>query len=102
MRSNAVYSKKIILSYILNYLKHFLDHAIYKYFNVRNGKSIAERNIKCESVDIPASAGTYNFPYKSLSCREMDVLACVIGRCSNKETANLLDISYKTVEAHIH
>jgi DNA-binding CsgD family transcriptional regulator/GTPase SAR1 family protein len=32
----------------------------------------------------------------------MDVLACVIGRCSNKETANLLDISYKTVEAHIH
>ncbi|MDR1235539.1 MAG: LuxR C-terminal-related transcriptional regulator [Holosporaceae bacterium] len=38
---------------------------------------------------------------KSLSCRELDVLACIVGRCSNKEIANLLNISPKTVETHV-
>ncbi|MDR0968648.1 MAG: LuxR C-terminal-related transcriptional regulator, partial [Holosporaceae bacterium] len=38
---------------------------------------------------------------KSLSNRELDVLACVAARCSNKETAKLLNISPRTAETHV-
>jgi DNA-binding CsgD family transcriptional regulator/predicted negative regulator of RcsB-dependent stress response len=102
MESNTICKIEIVSRYILNYLKYFLNQLIYKCFNVRNGKSSTERDIKHESADIPASVNIFNSPYKSLSCRELDVLACITGRCSNKEIANLLNISYKTVEAHVH
>ncbi|MDR3157093.1 MAG: LuxR C-terminal-related transcriptional regulator [Lactobacillales bacterium] len=107
MGSNTICTKKIIQSYISNYsnyLKHFLDQLIHKYFKARSEKSATERNVEYESLNIPINAGgsVHGFSYKSLSCRELDVLACIIGRCSNKEIANLLNISYKTVEAHVH
>ncbi|MDR1235368.1 MAG: helix-turn-helix transcriptional regulator [Holosporaceae bacterium] len=39
---------------------------------------------------------------KTLSHRELDVLSCAVKRYSNKQTASLLNLSYRTVETYIH
>jgi FixJ family two-component response regulator len=38
--------------------------------------------------------------FRSLTSRENDVLECIVEGCTNKETADRLNISLKTVEAH--
>jgi DNA-binding NarL/FixJ family response regulator len=40
-------------------------------------------------------------PYRPLSDREMEVLNCVVHGMSNKEIANVLQISHQTVKNHV-
>jgi two-component system, NarL family, response regulator DegU len=40
-------------------------------------------------------------PYRPLSDREMEVLNCVVHGMSNKEIANMLQISHQTVKNHV-
>lgn len=40
-------------------------------------------------------------PYRPLSDREMEVLNCVVHGMSNKEIANMLEISHQTVKNHV-
>jgi DNA-binding CsgD family transcriptional regulator/GTPase SAR1 family protein len=104
MGNDIICKRKIISVWVLKYLKHFFDWLIYGYLRIWSEKSAIKQDIEYEFLGISANVNgsISSFPYKSLSCRELDVLACIIGHCSNKEIANLLNISYKTVEAHIH